>query len=87
MIRRPPISTLFPYTTLFRSVLARSIAGKSNAENPKNKEGGISKRFGYKGSGFIKAVQEQTKEQIKTILKEGYRKDILLSLNKLKSIN
>src|SRR5438034_8287637 len=23
MIRRPPISTLFPYTTLFRSVLAK----------------------------------------------------------------
>lgn len=48
---------------------------------------GISKRFGYKGSGFVKRVQEQTREQIKTILKEGYRKDILLSLNKLKSIN
>jgi hypothetical protein len=48
---------------------------------------GISERFGYKGSGFIKTVQEQTKEQIKTILKEGYRKDILLSLDKLKSIN
>src|SRR3712207_7741130 len=28
MIRRPPRSTLFPYTTLFRSVLAR-IAGRS----------------------------------------------------------
>src|SRR2546422_4857286 len=25
MIRRPPRSTLFPYTTLFRSLLARSI--------------------------------------------------------------
>src|SRR5947199_6816332 len=24
MIRRPPISTLFPYTTLFRSVFAKS---------------------------------------------------------------
>ena len=57
-------------------VLARSIRKK-----------GISERFGYKGSGFIQAVQEQTKEQIKTILKEGYRKDILLSLDKLKSIN
>jgi len=57
-------------------VLARSIRQK-----------GISERFGYKGSGFIQAVQEQTREQIKTILKEGYRKDILLSLNKLKSIN
>jgi len=57
-------------------VLARSIRQK-----------GISERFGYKGSGFIKVVQDQTREQIKTILKEGYRKDILLSLNKLKSIN
>src|SRR2546426_11713546 len=26
MIRRPPRSTLFPYTTLFRSVVARGIA-------------------------------------------------------------
>src|SRR5947199_2189662 len=25
MIRRPPISTLFPYTTLFRSILAISL--------------------------------------------------------------
>jgi len=47
----------------------------------------VSKRFEYKGSGFVERVQEQTKEQIKTILKEGYRKDILLSLDKLKSIN
>src|SRR3712207_7135546 len=27
MIRRPPRSTLFPYTTLFRSILARPAAG------------------------------------------------------------
>src|SRR3989441_8106878 len=27
MIRRPPRSTLFPYTTLFRSVLDRHLAG------------------------------------------------------------
>src|SRR5258705_10954821 len=27
MIRRPPRSTLFPYTTLFRSVLGRNILG------------------------------------------------------------
>src|SRR2546427_6324374 len=27
MIRRPPRSTLFPYTTLFRSPLERSVAG------------------------------------------------------------
>src|SRR5258707_11390993 len=29
MIRRPPRSTLFPYTTLFRSASARTIAGSS----------------------------------------------------------
>src|SRR5258708_23568096 len=28
MIRRPPRSTLFPYTTLFRSVLARAVSGR-----------------------------------------------------------
>src|SRR5258708_11369625 len=27
MIRRPPRSTLFPYTTLFRSFLARAVIG------------------------------------------------------------
>src|SRR5690349_22285287 len=27
MIRRPPRSTLFPYTTLFRSILGKNIAG------------------------------------------------------------
>src|SRR2546430_15050355 len=32
MIRRPPRSTLFPYTTLFRSVAARSRAGEHLAE-------------------------------------------------------
>src|SRR5260221_9110577 len=28
MIRRPPRSTLFPYTTLFRSVRQRAVAGR-----------------------------------------------------------
>src|SRR2546421_883709 len=32
MIRRPPRSTLFPYTTLFRSVAGRTL-GKGNAED------------------------------------------------------
>src|SRR3989454_9298726 len=36
MIRRPPRSTLFPYTTLFRSVLAPLVEtyGVSGAEGP-----------------------------------------------------
>src|SRR2546422_2187477 len=31
MIRRPPRSTLFPYTTLFRSLLSASFAGRWSA--------------------------------------------------------
>src|SRR3712207_9588424 len=34
MIRRPPRSTLFPYTTLFRSSHARSCAGGVAAPGP-----------------------------------------------------
>src|SRR5437773_10865403 len=30
MIRRPPISTLFPYTTLFRSALMNKVMGLTN---------------------------------------------------------
>src|SRR2546425_6764998 len=33
MIRRPPRSTLFPYTTLFRSRRSRSASSKSTKQN------------------------------------------------------
>ena len=56
-------------------VLARSI-----------RQRGISERFEYKGSGFIEAVQKETKEQIKKMLKDAYKKDILEQLNTLKAI-
>ena len=67
-------------------ILARSIAGKSPSENRKNRDGGISKRFGYKGSGFIERVKEQTRGQIKSIITEAYKKDILASLDEIKRI-
>src|SRR3712207_7634397 len=31
MIRRPPRSTLFPYTTLFRSIFERDVPGENTA--------------------------------------------------------
>src|SRR5256885_9265839 len=34
MIRRPPRSTLFPYTTLFRSLLVTCAGGLKRRENP-----------------------------------------------------
>src|SRR2546427_1329351 len=40
MIRRPPRSTLFPYTTLFRSLLAISPVGRAIAERIRRPGGG-----------------------------------------------
>ena len=52
-------------------VLARSIRRR-----------GISERFNYKGSGFIKTVKEQTEKDITNIITEAYKKDLLIELNK-----
>src|SRR3712207_1553975 len=45
MIRRPPRSTLFPYTTLFRSAYHHVIAGRKGVDNLLNEgvvmDGGI----------------------------------------------
>src|SRR5436190_8552655 len=35
MIRRPPRSTLFPYTTLFRSARPRALSPRRTAQEPK----------------------------------------------------
>src|SRR2546423_7242024 len=45
MIRRPPRSTLFPYTTLFRSLCtARSTRGSSRASSPTNRSAAVPPR-------------------------------------------
>ena len=42
MIRRPPRSTLFPYTTLFRSVFVASVADtNAAATSPKTADAGM----------------------------------------------
>src|SRR5437588_5802326 len=38
MIRRPPRSTLFPYTTLFRSPERRRERGKRHGQGPRDRE-------------------------------------------------
>ena len=48
MIRRPPRSTLFPYTTLFRSVGA--LAKRQAVTNPKNTIYGIKRFMGHRFS-------------------------------------
>src|SRR2546430_15768197 len=53
MIRRPPRSTLFPYTTLFRSPNARR-----RVERPLSRVGGAARRRGGRGGtlGSARAV-------------------------------
>src|SRR5256885_6280144 len=45
MIRRPPRSTLFPYTTLFRSLLCEQLAARLTAR-------GAELRYGVELQGF-----------------------------------
>ena len=37
---------------------------------------GISKRFGYKGSGFIQSVKSELESKITDIIFQGYKKDL-----------
>src|SRR3989454_12620782 len=61
MIRRPPRSTLFPYTTLFRSVEAER---RGAARGRKEAINAARDRFyrGDIGRRIVKAVQERSEE-------------------------
>src|SRR2546422_9117822 len=64
MIRRPPRSTLFPYTTLFRSLLAHTWNGK-----PLTIEHGgpvrviVPKRYAWKGAKWVKEIFFSDRDQ------------------------
>src|SRR5256885_9853034 len=66
MIRRPPRSTLFPYTTLFRSVISPAgtiVAGPSTVANPADPSGGTGtfyQALGFDGSQY--RSEEHTSE-------------------------
>src|SRR5256885_12768267 len=55
MIRRPPRSTLFPYTTLFRSAKAYNIAGKS-IDQRKDIKTALSDMLNHKGSYLLEVM-------------------------------
>ena len=60
MIRRPPRSTLFPYTTLFRSIEDISLDIKGLVKDMKNKKGTIG-RLLYDDSLYQRS-EEHTSE-------------------------
>src|SRR2546427_9644116 len=76
MIRRPPRSTLFPYTTLFRSLTAEQLAQLDRARGPEfdrlfltlmiqHHQGAITmvnQLFGSQGGGEQERSEEHTSE-------------------------
>jgi DNA processing protein len=73
MIRRPPRSTLFPYTTLFRSVIVSGLAiGTDSIAHNSALEAGL-KTIAVPGSGLDESVlyPPSNKELAKKILKSG----------------
>src|SRR5258707_6023048 len=76
MIRRPPRSTLFPYTTLFRSAIShakedrRSFGGRRSFAKPRqsnwpgNGEVRVGRFYGWRvvGAAFVLRSEEHTSE-------------------------
>tara|TARA_B110000093_G_scaffold93384_1_gene100915 strand:- start:104 stop:604 length:501 start_codon:yes stop_codon:yes gene_type:complete len=61
-------------------VIARSIAGQSP---DKAKTGGISKRFGYQGSGFLEEIKKDVVNNVKDMIAEAYKLDIIVKLKEI----
>src|SRR3712207_4882288 len=70
MIRRPPRSTLFPYTTLFRSKTVKKSAPKVA------KMGKTGKKKGRKGGAqtAVMAMPDTARKAVKTIRKKGSKR-------------
>src|SRR2546425_8158205 len=66
MIRRPPRSTLFPYTTLFRSILWETRVGKGG------RLGGIQWGSAYDGKNMYVAVSDVAHLRGSGITKMGH---------------
>tara|TARA_R110001599_G_scaffold58609_3_gene162172 strand:+ start:570 stop:1067 length:498 start_codon:yes stop_codon:yes gene_type:complete len=60
--------------------IARSIAGQSPDEA---KTGGISKRFGYKGSGFLEEMEKNVIKNVTEMIAEAYKLDIIVKLKEI----
>src|SRR5687767_15639699 len=73
MIRRPPRSTLFPYTTLFRSRQQRS--GRGLAESRQQRRGGCASRSVALESGndrFAAGVEARSEEHTSELQSLAY---------------
>ena len=60
--------------------IARSIAGQSPNLD---KKGGISKRFGYQGSGFLEEIKKDVVNNVTDMIAEAYKLDIIVKLKEI----
>src|SRR3712207_7648692 len=83
MIRRPPRSTLFPYTTLFRSgvAVAGELAGVAEQEGAGRLDGQPVGRAGWRGGGDGRSEEHTSELQSR----QYFVCRLLLEKNKYKS--
>src|SRR5256885_10685305 len=63
MIRRPPRSTLFPYTTLFRSVIGAPAPGKSSGQMLDAVERLAQSKYAGQGVGYAFSGQSYQRSE------------------------
>src|SRR2546429_6769421 len=89
MIRRPPRSTLFPYTTLFRSLLSQAHAGRRSLDDRIILTGEMK----APGSGVLKELSAGTPLTVRDlatlmiIVSDNTATDILLGLVTKEAVN
>src|SRR3712207_7238015 len=72
MIRRPPRSTLFPYTTLFRSARAGEHAYAPQTQEPQREGGGKERHAGEHQGGGHQLVQLRSEEHTSELQSRQY---------------
>src|SRR6266513_2982866 len=69
MIRRPPRSTLFPYTTLFRSHLGGSVAhGGVEARQPEHLEDDAPKVVKHRARGGLALLRRPLRKRLREVV-------------------
>src|SRR5256885_10312702 len=84
MLRRPPRSTLFPYTTLFRSLLAREQQIRQDiAHEPTQQSAGYHLEIDIGDDLLLPGCSEQRGDDGETALGDGDRKSTRLNSSHL----
>src|SRR3712207_9486220 len=87
MIRRPPRSTLFPYTTLFRSLQAEGIKASQILTAEGEKQSAVLKAEGAKTAAILRAEGESKAiETVFQAIHEGRPDQELLSYQYLQML-